>query len=339
MLDVRGLEKSYGALPVLRGVSLNVAQGETVCLLGPSGCGKTTLLRIVAGLEQPDAGEVCLATQPLRGLPPHQRHLGLMFQDFALFPHLNVAQNVAFGLKMHGQSGRAAQARVAEMLDLVGLSALARRSVTELSGGEQQRVALARSLAPRPRLLMLDEPLGALDAALRERLALELREILDVADITALYVTHDQQEALAVGDRVAVMNAGQLEQIDAPQALYLRPATVVAARFLGLTNILPATYPEGGTLAHTALGMFVLSEAAPHLLLHPGYAHLSRQAGPGHIPVRLAGQVFRGALVHLTVCHASGTCLHLALPSRAANFAPEEALYLHVEPEGVLPLR
>jgi ABC-type Fe3+/spermidine/putrescine transport system ATPase subunit len=212
MLEVRDVELAFGDLPVLRGVSLEAAEGEIVCLLGPSGCGKTTLLRVIAGLEVPERGDVIFDGRSVRDVPVHRRGFGLMFQDFALFPHLDVARNAAFGLRMMGIPAAERQRRVQEVLSLVGLAGFERRDVAKLSGGEKQRVALARSLAPNPRLLMLDEPLGSLDAALRERLVIEIREIIKQVGRAALYVTHDQHEAFAIADRIIIMNEGRFEQ-------------------------------------------------------------------------------------------------------------------------------
>ena len=254
LLDVKSISKGYkaGQLAVDH-VSLAINQGEIVCLLGPSGCGKTTLLRLIAGLEVPDSGEVWFDGQNMAQVPPHQRDFGMMFQDFALFPHKNVAANIAFGLQMHGQSNHEISVRVEEMLDLVALTGYGDRDVTQLSGGEQQRVALARSLAPEPCLLMLDEPLGALDRALRERLMLDLRRILKQVGVTAIYVTHDQTEAFAVSDRIALMNVGRIEQFDFPQDVYYQPATRFAAQFLGFRNLLPGEI-VGSNKVQTELG-------------------------------------------------------------------------------------
>ena len=244
LLEIEHISKSYPGLPVLHDVSLGAADGEIVCLLGPSGCGKSTLLRIVAGLEAPDTGRVIFDGHEMAGVPPHRRRFGLMFQDYALFPHKDVLGNVAFGLRMARLPSPEISRRVGEALALVGLSGYERRRVTELSGGEQQRVALARSLAPRPRLVMLDEPLGALDRALREQLMNDLRAILKQVGVTALYVTHDQEEAFAIADRIAILHArleagegGHIEQIAAPGEVYRRPASVYVARFLGFRNL------------------------------------------------------------------------------------------------------
>ncbi|MFN8566897.1 MAG: ABC transporter ATP-binding protein [Kouleothrix sp.] len=240
---MRNLYKSYGGAPALRGVSLALAPGSIVGLLGPSGCGKTTLLRLIAGLEQADSGSIAFDGRPIDDLPTHLRGFGLMFQDYALFPHHDVAGNVAFGLRMHNLPRAQITARVAEMLDLVGLAGYARRRVYELSGGERQRVALARSLAPSPRLLMLDEPLGALDRALRERLLDELRSILKRVGVTSVYVTHDQAEAFAVADWLVLMRAGQVAQQGLPEQVYRQPASQFVA-LPGHTNRSRARWPR-----------------------------------------------------------------------------------------------
>jgi ABC-type Fe3+/spermidine/putrescine transport system ATPase subunit len=248
LLTCTNIEKSYGGQQVLHQIDLALQIGEIGVLLGPSGCGKTTLLRIIAGLTSPDNGRIQLNNQDITFQPVHQRELGMVFQEYALFPHKNVGQNVAFGLRMHHWDKAAIENRVAQVLALVGLSGFASRLIHELSGGEQQRVALARSLAPAPRLILLDEPLGALDRALRERLMLELRQILKDAGnvlgrpegMTAVYVTHDQAEAFAIADKLIVLNNGRIEQIDSPQAVYRQPATPFVARFLGMENIFEA---------------------------------------------------------------------------------------------------
>jgi len=245
LLELRNIEKSFDSVSVLHGVSMVVAAGETVVLLGPSGSGKTTLLRIIAGLERPDAGRLLLNGQDLTPVPVHRRSFGMVFQDYALFPHKNVLENVAFGLRMVNWERPQIEARVDEVLALVSLAGFGPRPVHELSGGEQQRVALARALAPAPRLLLLDEPLGSLDQTLRDRLMGELRTILNQAGdlvagadgMTAVYVTHDQAEAFAIANRIAVMNEGRIEQSAPPQELYRRPATPFVARFLGMENV------------------------------------------------------------------------------------------------------
>jgi spermidine/putrescine transport system ATP-binding protein len=238
MLTIHDIHKLYEGKPLLRGVSFSVDQGETVCLLGPSGSGKSTLLRIISGLEQAESGQVLWNRSDLSGVAVHKRNFGLMFQDYALFPHRTVAQNVAFGLRMQRLPGGEIDSRVKEALQRVNMDSFATRRVTDLSGGEQQRVALARALAPRPRLLMLDEPLGALDRTLREQLSQFLRDVLHQTGIPAIYVTHDQEEAFAIADRLVLLNDGRVEQDGPPHLVYNHPATAWVAQFLGLINLL-----------------------------------------------------------------------------------------------------
>jgi thiamine transport system ATP-binding protein len=234
MLEVEDISVSFGASHALAGATFTAGDAQTLALLGPSGCGKTTLLRVVAGLQAPDAGRVLLDGADLAGAPAHRRGVGLMFQDQALFPHRDVAGNVAFGLRMAGLPRQQIAQRVRELLELVGLPGTERRAVQTLSGGEQQRVALARALAPEPSVLLLDEPLGALDAPLRERLLADLRTLFRRLGLTVVYVTHDVGEAFALGDRVGVMRAGRVVQTATPDQLWGRPADPWVARFLGL---------------------------------------------------------------------------------------------------------
>ena len=237
MLEVRNLTVRFGDTTAVDDLSLMVGTGEIVCVLGPSGCGKSTLLRVIAGLEEPAAGTVRWEGEDITRLPVHRRGFGLMFQDYALFPHRSVAANVAFGLRMQGLAKNEIRLRVEEVLGRVGLAGMGNRGTGRLSGGQQQRVALARAIAPSPRLLMFDEPLGSLDRSLRERLVIELSEVLSGLGITALYVTHDQEEALALADLVMVMNSGRVEQIGSPQEIWSQPRSEFAARFLGFNNL------------------------------------------------------------------------------------------------------
>lgn len=240
MLRLEGLAKRFDAVPVLEDATLTVAPGEIVAVLGPSGEGKTTLLRLVAGLLRPDAGRVWWGEQDLTPLPAERRGIGMVFQSYALFPHLDVAGNVAFGLRARRWPKDEVAARVAEVLAQVGLPGFERRRIDQLSGGQQQRVALARALAPRPPVLLLDEPLSNLDAALRERTRAELRLLLNRAGVATLWVTHDQDEAFAVADRIAVLHQGRFAQVDDPVTLYHRPATLAIAQFVGRATVLPA---------------------------------------------------------------------------------------------------
>ena len=237
MLELIDIHKSYEGQPLLRGISFTVAAGETVCLLGPSGSGKSTLLRIISGLETPEQGQVRWDGEDLASVPVHQRSFGLVFQDYALFPHLNVAENVAFGLKMQNLAGAGINLRVANILEMVNLTGFGDRRVTDLSGGEQQRVALARALAPNPRLLMFDEPLGALDRSLREQLMDELRRILHESGVPAVYVTHDQEEAFTLADRVLLLHDGGIVRSGTPEQVWSDPGSVWAAQFLDAGNV------------------------------------------------------------------------------------------------------
>jgi thiamine transport system ATP-binding protein len=237
MLRIEDVSVQFDGKSVLDRVSLEVRDGEVVAVLGPSGSGKTTLLRVIAGLQRPASGRVVLDGHDLSPVPPHRRGIGYVFQDRALFQHRDVAGNVAFGLRMRNEPKEAIERRVRELLDLVGLAGFERRSVATLSGGEQQRIALARALAPEPRVLLLDEPLGSLDRRLRDRLLEDLGAIFEQVGATAVYVTHDQTEAFALGDRVAVMRAGRVVQLGSPDAVWARPVDADVARFLGYRNV------------------------------------------------------------------------------------------------------
>jgi thiamine transport system ATP-binding protein len=275
MLEIEQLTVRYGETIALEQVDLTMADREVVCVLGPSGSGKSTLLRATAGLEHPTDGRVHWDGQDLTDLPPHQRHFGLMFQDHSLFPHRDVLGNVAFGLRMQRMASAAIDARARETLARVGLAGFEHRRVRELSGGEQQRVALARAMAPEPRLLMLDEPLGSLDRELRERLVGELRALFVTLAVTALFVTHDQDEAFALADRIVIMRTGSIEQVGAPEDVWRNPATEFVARFLGFANVVDAAVEADGI--RSAWGL-IPNPAEP-------------RTGPGTAgPVRLAAR-------------------------------------------------
>lgn len=311
----------YGETVAVDGVSLDVSPGEIVALLGPSGCGKSSLLRAVAGLEPLAAGSMSWDGTDLAGVPTHRRGFGLIFQDGQLFPHRSVAGNVAYGITSLPKRERTA--RVDELLDLVGLSGYGKRRVTELSGGQAQRVALARSLAPRPRLLLLDEPLSALDRGLRERLAGDLDQTLRATRTTALYVTHDQDEAFTVADRVAVMDLGRLLQVDSPERLWAAPATRRVAEFLGYKTFLPG--PGGSVRA---------VEPASLRVAEPGWTGEKLEADV------LGRRVLRGA-VEWRVRLADGVGeSQVALVHQPVDEAPETAdrLALSIDPGGVHPI-
>lgn len=287
-LQVRGAVVRYEDGPTaVDGVSLDVPAGQVLALLGPSGCGKSSLLRAVAGLEPLRAGELCWDGEAIGSVPVHERGFGLMFQDGQLFPHRDVAGNIAYGLVMAGVPRRERAARVEALLELVGLAGYGAREVTTLSGGQRQRVALARALAPRPRLLLLDEPLSALDRGLREHLAGELRDILAVAGATAVYVTHDQDEAFTVAGRVAVMDAGRLLQVDTPERLWRAPAGERVARFLGYGPVLDGV--RDGTVVRTAVGPVPVTTPTAGAASRPGVE--ADLPGPSVAEARGDGQV------------------------------------------------
>lgn len=349
ILQVAGVTKTYPPdIQALVDVSLDVITGEILCLLGPSGCGKTTLLRIVAGLELPDKGSVAFAGRDMAGVPPHERDFGMMFQDFALFPHKNVYDNVAFGLRMRRLPESAVRQRVTEMLSLVDMSDYAMRDVELLSGGEQQRVALARSLAPDPKLILLDEPLGALDRALRERLMLDVRDILKQVHVTAIYVTHDQTEAFAIGDRVAVMNRGKIEQVAAPQVAYAHPATPFVADFFGFENLMPVSR-RSGDIFFTEIGSFKMNfepdgsgEDVALLLIKPQGATITPLAKPdgnASVPNRFVAVVaalsFRGRYCQVWL-ESQGLRL-LFETTGTLSFDVGEQVEVVVSPEQLIP--
>jgi putative spermidine/putrescine transport system ATP-binding protein len=245
---LKDLRKAFGNLHALDGLDLAVEPGEMIALLGPSGCGKTTALRVLAGLEDADSGQVLVNGRDITALPANRRDMGMVFQAYSLFPHLTALENVEFGLKLRGRAGGGRRGQATDMLDLVGIGPLCGRYPHQLSGGQQQRVALARALAIRPQVLLLDEPLSALDAKVRVQLRDEIKRIQTEVGTTALFVTHDQEEALAVADRVGVMRAGRLEQLGTPAEVYLKPATAFVADFVGLSNRLPGRLDGDGVV-------------------------------------------------------------------------------------------
>ncbi|WUH92861.1 ABC transporter ATP-binding protein [Streptomyces sp. NBC_00433] len=322
-VEFRGLHRSFGATVALEGLDLTARPGELLALLGPSGCGKTTALRMLAGFEHPDTGEVLVDGEDITKVPAHRRGTGMVFQSYSLFPHLSAVDNVAFGLKMRGTGRAERQRRAAELLDLVGLGQLADRFPHQMSGGQQQRVALARALALQPRVLLLDEPLSALDAKVRLALREEIRRLQQDLGITTLFVTHDQEEALSIADRVAVLRAGRLEQVAEPAELYARPATAFVAEFIGTMSRIPALRAPDGQVEVLGRRLPVAGEmpAAGSLeaLVRPEALRVS--ADPRGAATVVAAS-FLGAVTRLTVRLPDGAEAKADLPTEEAAALP-----------------
>jgi putative spermidine/putrescine transport system ATP-binding protein len=338
------LRRSYAGVSALNGLSLTLAPGELVALLGPSGCGKTTAMRLVAGLEEADSGRVMFGGRDVTGLPANKRDVGMVFQAYSLFPHMTAQQNVAFGLDLHKVKAAERKRRSGEMLELVGLSGFANRYAHQLSGGQQQRVALARALAIQPTVLLLDEPLSALDAKVRSRLRDEIRRVQLEVGTTTLFVTHDQEEALAIADRVGVMNAGHLEQLDSPTAIYSKPATPFVAEFVGLTNRIPGTV-KFGMVEVRGLDLPLVQPnvaAGPAIaLVRPEAVSIASEDDP--VPGPLIGNVitvvFLGATSRVTVDLGDMTIM-AQLPTAQASAHPAGTrVRLAIRPDPVLIAR
>ncbi|MDU4055371.1 MAG: ABC transporter ATP-binding protein [Pseudomonas oryzihabitans] len=324
-----------GGRQVLRPLDLDIHPGETLVFLGPSGCGKTTTLRLIAGLEQPDAGgQVLFDDRDVTGLPIERRDVGMVFQNYALFPNLDVAGNIAYGLKIRGLPRAERDARVAELLAMMHLEPLAERRIQQLSGGQRQRVALARALAPRPRVLLFDEPLAALDAQLREQLRADIGALLRELGTTAVYVTHDQQEALALGDRIVVMGEGRIAQIGTPTQIYQRPASRFVAGFVGQLNRFEVRAHSGAEVA-VAGGRLPWTGAASTLFCRP--EHLEPSATPAHLTGILVGQFFQGAHSRLLVEVGTGQPL-LVDTAQPLQAQPGDLLHLNVRPDALFTL-
>jgi putative spermidine/putrescine transport system ATP-binding protein len=341
---LENLQRSYAGVSALNGLSLTLAPGELVALLGPSGCGKTTAMRLVAGLEEANGGRVVIGGADVTNLPANKRDVGMVFQAYSLFPHMTAWQNVAFGLQMRKVGVEERRRRALEMLEVVGLGGFADRFAHQLSGGQQQRVALARALAINPKILLLDEPLSALDARVRARLRDEIRRIQLEVGITTLFVTHDQEEALAVADRVGVMNKGRLEQLGPPTEVYSRPATPFVAEFVGLTNRLAGVVKDGEVEVRGTRLPLVQPDSAggPAIaLVRPEAVALA--ADTDNVPGPLIGSViavsFLGATSHVTIELGDATVMAQLPTSEAAAHPAGTRVRLVIRKDPVLIAR
>jgi putative spermidine/putrescine transport system ATP-binding protein len=322
MIRFEGVQRHYGSVAALAGLDLEIADGELVALLGPSGCGKTTALRILGGFDHPTAGRLLVDGKDITGIPANKRDMGMVFQSYSLFPNMDVRNNVAFGLRMRGQDKATRLKRADELLDLVGLSANADRYAHQLSGGQQQRVAIARALAIEPKVLLLDEPLSALDARVRAQLRIEIRKLQQRLGITTLFVTHDQSEALSMADRVGVMNSGRLEQLDTPENVYHHPATAFAAEFVGAMNRLPGRIGDAGDVQVLGQRLSCINAegrqpgAAVEALLRPeAISVVQDAAGAGEVTQR----TFLGASLRLEVTLDGGQVVLVEASSHDAG--------------------
>ena len=323
VVAVRQVVKRFGTFTALAGVSLTIGHNQFFTLLGPSGCGKTTLLRCIAGFEDVTEGTILLDGRDIARLAPNLRPVNTVFQHYALFPHMTVAENVAFGLKMQGMAPDARRKRAGEMLDLVHLSAFADRLPAQLSGGQQQRVALARALAPAPRVLLLDEPLSALDLKLRQAMRVELKQLQEDSGITFIFVTHDQEEALTMSDRIGVMSAGKIQQIGTPRDIYTKPVNRFVASFIGETNFLSGTI-DGGQVRLASGDVVEAAGTEGHagkvtIAVRPEQVRLTRAGEPGALPATIASWVYFGTDTHCHLTLSDGTEVVARLQSQASG--------------------
>ncbi|HEX4485346.1 MAG TPA: ABC transporter ATP-binding protein [Terriglobales bacterium] len=335
LLTIRNLAKSFGKNPVLRNISLDVAEGEFLTILGESGSGKTTLLRIIAGFESADSGEITMGGERLDLQPPYRRRVNTVFQNYALFPHLTVAENVGYGLSVAKVPREEIATRVAQALAMVKMSAFGQSKPSKISGGQQQRIALARALVSRPRMLLLDEPLSALDANLRRQMQVELKSLQREVGISFIFVTHDQEEAMVMSDRIALLRFGALEQIASPREIYSRPATSYTAQFIGHTNLLRAEVQSGVATCHSLQWPVQLGDGSVLFSLRPESIRFGSSGG-----VKLRGEIknqaFHGATDLLQVECADGLQLSVRSASRENWSGPIE---LEFDPADAVPVR
>src|SRR5712692_4817542 len=319
LLDVRNVAKSFGKNPVLRDVSLQVAEGEFLTILGESGSGKTTLLRIIAGFESASSGEILMGGERFDNLPPYRRRVNTVFQHYALFPHLTVAENVGYGLKIARLPQQEVATRVEQALEMVKMTPYAASKPSKISGGQQQRIALARALVNRPRLLLLDEPLSALDANLRRQMQVELKSMQREVGISFVFVTHDQEEAMVMSDRIALLRMGELEQVASPREIYCRPATAYTAQFIGHTNLLRGEVKDGVAHCHSLSWRTGLRDGPGLFSLRPENIRLASAAASSatvRFRGKILGQAFHGATALLQIECADGLLLSLRTASR-----------------------
>lgn len=351
MIKLDNLTKRFGDFVAVRDFCLDVRAGEFMTLLGPSGCGKSTVLRLVSGFENPDAGRIWLKGEDVTDTPPYRRNLNQVFQSYALFPHLTVWENVAFGLRMRKTPAAEREQRVREALKLVALEGLEQRRPGQLSGGQRQRVALARATVLRPDVLLLDEPLSALDAKLRHQMRFELKRLQQHLGITFIFVTHDQEEALTISDRIAVLHQGRLEQVGTPREIYHRPCSRFVADFIGEANLLPATGAggrltlEGGLSLETPTVEWPAGQAEALISIRPEKIHLSREPAEGanHFGAVIERVHFQGPFSKLDLRSDAGTRLHAAVANSTAmrdawREGERVTAAVHVDDIVVLPL-
>jgi len=344
LLRIQNVAKSFGKNVVLRNISLEIGQGEFLTILGESGSGKTTLLRIIAGFESASSGEVWMGDERLDVLPPYRRRVNTVFQQYALFPHMTVEQNVAYGLRVAKQPEAEIGARVAAALDKVKMSAFAKTKPSKISGGQQQRVALARALVNRPRLLLLDEPLSALDANLRRQMQVELKALQREVGITFVFVTHDQEEAMVMSDRIALLRSGELEQVATPREIYAHPATAYTAQFVGHTNLLKAEVSNGVARCLSLAWGASRPDGPAVFSLRPENIRITRTATTGAVQVhgKVIHQAFHGATELIRVECAGGLVLAVRTASGTRmqeeiqlEFLPADAVVVRESPERI----